>query len=270
MLVQKALASSLNPTTGHRRLRRAVRTVLALALAACSPSEPGSAPPDVIDGSPSCPDCEIAFRPVALLGSDDDPGSAWDGAAGDGCMLAQLSTGEFLLGGIAGGDDIFVYDAGGQFVRAMSRQGQGPGELQGMARIWVGPGDTLFVADDGNTRLQVLSSRRGGLNPQVARVVVVHGPQDGQRLAIGPLARFSSTRAISSGEWSPPSGNIVATTPATVASRWASVAGWTATSRLTERGKEPSSSAIRIACSSSPARAKRPSNTANTGPLANK
>ena len=73
-------------------------------------------------------------------------------------MLAQLSTGEFLLGGVVGGDDIFVYDAGGQFVRAMSRQGQGPGELQGMARIWVGPGDTLFVADDGNTRLQVLTS----------------------------------------------------------------------------------------------------------------
>lgn len=146
-------------TAGRWCTGRAARIVLSLSMAACSPTGRGSAPLDVISEPMSCPDCEIAFRPVALLGSDNDPGSVWDRAAGDGCMLAQLSTGEFLLGGVAGGGDIFVYDADGRFARAMVRQGQGPGEVQGMARIWVGPGDTLFVADDGNNRLQVLTSR---------------------------------------------------------------------------------------------------------------
>ena len=139
---------------------RARLTVLAfpLALAACRPSGDGALPLHVIDGSASCPDCEIEFRPIALLGGEDDPGSVWGRAAGDGCMVAQLSTGEFLLGGVAGGGDIFVYDVEGRFRRTMSRQGQGPGEVQGVVRIWVGPGDTLFVADDGNNRLQVLTS----------------------------------------------------------------------------------------------------------------
>ena len=146
--------------TARLTLRAARRTLLALPLAlmACWPSGQEAVPPQVIDGSASCPDCKIAFRPVALLGGEDDPGSVWDRAAGDGCMVAQLSTGEFLLGGVAGGGDIFVYDAEGRFLRTMSRQGQGPGEVQGMVRIWVGPGDTLFVADDGNNRLQVLTS----------------------------------------------------------------------------------------------------------------
>ena len=135
-------------------------TVLAfpLALAACRPSGDGALPLQVIDGSASCPDCEIEFQPIAVLGGEDDPGSVWGRAAGDGCMVAQLSTGEFLLGGVAGGGDIFVYDVEGRFRRTMSRQGQGPGEVQGVVRIWVGPGDTLFVADDGNNRLQVLTS----------------------------------------------------------------------------------------------------------------
>lgn len=63
-----------------------------------------------------------------------------------------------MLGAVAGGGEIFVYDAGGQFKGVMTREGQGPGEVRGMVRIWAGPGDTLFVADDGNNRLQVMTS----------------------------------------------------------------------------------------------------------------
>ncbi len=146
----------------RRLLPRKALTALALSLAAaCSLPEqdPGAAPTQTIDESAVCRDCEIGFRTVAVLGNDDDPGSAWHRAAGDGCMVAQLSTGDFVLGAVAGGGEIFVYDSDGRFVRGLGRSGQGPGEVQGMVRIWAGPGDTLFVADDGNNRMQVLTSR---------------------------------------------------------------------------------------------------------------
>lgn len=143
-------------------LPRKALTALALSLAAaCSPPEQdtGAAPMQTIDESAVCRDCEIGFRTVAVLGNDGDPGSAWHRAAGDGCMVAQLSTGDFVLGAVAGGGELFVYDSDGRFVRGLGRSGQGPGEVQGMVRIWAGPGDTLFVADDGNNRMQALTSR---------------------------------------------------------------------------------------------------------------
>lgn len=141
---------------------RKALTGLVLSLAAgCSPPEQDTdaATTRSIDESAVCRDCEIVFRTVAVLGNDGDPGSAWHRVAGDGCMVAQLSTGDFVLGAVAGGGEIFVYDSGGRFVRGIGRSGQGPGEVQRMVRIWAGPGDTLFVADDGNNRMQVLTSR---------------------------------------------------------------------------------------------------------------
>ena len=108
-----------------------------------------------IDGNAVCADCQIEYRHVVTLGSDTDPASVWEGAAGLECMVAQLSTGEFVLGGVASRGDIFMYDDRGRFTRSIGRQGQGPGELTSRARILVAAGDTLWVADDGNVRMQV-------------------------------------------------------------------------------------------------------------------
>lgn len=109
----------------------------------------------LIDGDPICADCRINFRHVVTLGSDADPASVWEGAAGYECMVAELSTGEFVLGGVESRGDVFVYDRQGRFTRSISRQGQGPGEITSRARILVTDGDTLWVADDGNVRMQI-------------------------------------------------------------------------------------------------------------------
>ncbi len=132
----------------------------ALTINACDQHEPhdsndAGSGTRLIDGDPICPDCQINFRHVATLGSEADPASVWEGAAGSECMVAQLSTGKFVLGGVASRGDVFMYDDQGRFIRSISRQGQGPGELTSRARILVSAGDTLWVADDGNVRMQV-------------------------------------------------------------------------------------------------------------------
>ena len=111
-----------------------------------------------IDGDPLCPDCQIVFREVATLGGDDDPGSVWELAGGGECMVARLGTGEFLLGAVTGGGQIFVFDSEGGFSRTIGRSGRGPGEFRRMAAIAAGEGDTIFAKDDGNGRLQVLTA----------------------------------------------------------------------------------------------------------------
>ena len=108
----------------------------------------------LIDGDPLCPECRIVFQDVVTLGGDDDPASVWQRAAGLGCMVAELGTGEFVLGGVAGGGEVFVYDAQGRFTRTLGKRGEGPGELSGTARLLTGAGDTLWVADAGNVRMQ--------------------------------------------------------------------------------------------------------------------
>ncbi len=156
----------LRVTRSRSRRRRAFKTGVAfaaLATSTCVQRElPDSRDADsytrVIDGDPICADCQINFRHVVTLGSDADPASVWEGAAGSECMVAELGTGEFVLGGVASRGDVFVYDDQGRFSRSIGRQGQGPGELTSRARILVTAGDTLWVADDGNVRMQVWTS----------------------------------------------------------------------------------------------------------------
>ena len=137
--------------------------ILTAIFGACSPSD-GRLSSDLggevrlIDGDPLCPDCEIVFREVATLGGDDDPGSVWERAGGGECMVAGLGNGEFLLGAVTGGGQLFVFDSEGRFSRTIGRSGRGPGEFRRMAALAVGEGDTIFAKDDGNGRLQILTA----------------------------------------------------------------------------------------------------------------
>lgn len=47
---------------------------------------------------------------------------------------------------------ISVFDSDGTFSHHVGREGQGPGELGGAHDIYIGRGDTLWIADDGNAR----------------------------------------------------------------------------------------------------------------------
>lgn len=49
-------------------------------------------------------------------------------------------------------DQISVFDSDGAFSHQVGREGEGPGEIGGAHHLYIGPGDTLWIADDGNSR----------------------------------------------------------------------------------------------------------------------
>lgn len=105
----------------------------------------------------ACPDCEIVLEEVAVLGDLTDSTSIRQDATGAGCMVGRLSSGEFVVSGTVGGGRMSVYDGPGPAVRTIGRPGEGPGELGSYLRIWVGEGDSLFVIDEANARVQLLT-----------------------------------------------------------------------------------------------------------------
>ncbi|MEQ8330405.1 MAG: hypothetical protein RH859_08100 [Longimicrobiales bacterium] len=134
-----------------------------LALPACdgeveSPSLKTGPGLYTIEGESSCAECEIVLEDIAVLGAPEDSTSIREDAAGRGCMVGQLSTGEFVVSGSVGGGQLVVYAGSGPSRRSIGRRGRGPGEFGSVLRVWVGPGDTLFVADERNARIQVLTA----------------------------------------------------------------------------------------------------------------
>jgi hypothetical protein len=111
-----------------------------------------------VAGDPVCEECTIEFREVAVLGAITDPTSVSEDAALSHCTVGMLSTGEYVLSSPVGGGELVVYDGRGQFLRTIGRPGQGPGEFGRTLRLLVGPGDTLYVHDFSQRRLQVLTA----------------------------------------------------------------------------------------------------------------
>lgn len=151
---------------GFMRKHESQTTLFLIALTTWSfgcgpPSDPVNKalePELIIDGGPACAECEIRLQTVALLGGPRDPASVAPDAAGRNCALARLSTGEFVLGAVVGGGELFVFQSDGTMTGRIGRRGQGPGELSGTLALAVGAGDTLFVLDNDQARLSVFSS----------------------------------------------------------------------------------------------------------------
>ena len=68
---------------------------------------------------------------------------------------ALLSGGRIALG-VAGSREIRIYDAAGNLLSKVGREGSGPGEFQNLGGLWVGPGDSLLVSDLLVRRLSVI------------------------------------------------------------------------------------------------------------------
>lgn len=139
----------------------ALLALISSALGCGTDTDSGSGPSGLellIEGEPNCTECEIQLRPVALLGNLNDPSSVAPDAAGRDCALARLGTGEFALGDVVGGGEIFVYGENGALSRRVGHRGHGPGELSGILQLAVGPGDSLLVLDNDQARLSVFSS----------------------------------------------------------------------------------------------------------------
>lgn len=111
-----------------------------------------------VAGDPECRECRIELAHLATLGDATDTVGVLPNAAGRECMVGRLSTGEFVLSGVAGGGFLAVYDATGKPVRTIGRRGAGPGEFRSPLRVAVGSGDSLYVLDDANSRIQVVSA----------------------------------------------------------------------------------------------------------------
>ncbi len=111
-----------------------------------------------VAGDPDCEECRIELVDVVTLGDSTDSVSVQPNAAGRECMVGKLSTGEYVLSGVAGGGFLNIYDTAGKTVRTIGRKGGGPGEFRSPLRVAVGSGDTLYVIDDGNARIQVVSA----------------------------------------------------------------------------------------------------------------
>lgn len=133
------------------------RVALVLLLASCSETRSsGAGSRRVIDGEPSCPNCRVELREIALLGGPMDSSSFRPDAAGRECMVGSLGSGMYVVSAMIGGGHLSVYDSMGALVRTIGRKGAGPGEFGSILRLAVGRDDTLFVMDDSNLRVQVL------------------------------------------------------------------------------------------------------------------
>ncbi|MGH7500614.1 MAG: 6-bladed beta-propeller [Longimicrobiales bacterium] len=131
---------------------------LTIVLASCVGDAPGSRNdlttpnPLRLSGEPVCPECRIVLSQVASLGHPSDPASVQSDAAVAGCMVAAASDGTFLLGGVVGGGEIFVYGRDGQVASSIGQEGAGPGEFGSDLRLMTA-GDTVIVVDNSNARI---------------------------------------------------------------------------------------------------------------------
>lgn len=100
---------------------------------------------------------ELSGAPVTVIGgANGDPDYDLTYAFG----VALLSDGRVAtLSSI--GNKFYLFGADGQGQRTLARPGKGPGELLRPSGAFVLPGDTIFVADDGNRSLSWFVADKG-------------------------------------------------------------------------------------------------------------
>ena len=97
-----------------------------------------------------CSSCRIILSKVASIGSLDSPHAPTNLAD-----VVQNSRGEFIVGPIVTPGAIAVFDSTGRYIRTFGRSGSGPGEQGNAFNIFIGAGDSVYVADLINQRINV-------------------------------------------------------------------------------------------------------------------
>ena len=159
-----------------RNRNAALAAVLSLAVASCADAQRTAHPPTVTDSAgirivtnvlPTTAAATVAQTPTVEIGGGGEP-------------AAELS---MVVGAVRLGDgriaiaeqsvrSIKIFDAQGRFVRAMGRQGAGPGEFSSLTRLDLLAGDSLAAYDGLRATLTVFDT-----TGRVARI---------ERLAAGP------------------------------------------------------------------------------------
>jgi hypothetical protein len=134
---------------------------------------------------PDCESCELQLREVARLGDRDGPGALHDITN----IVRVDGRGRFVIAR-SGGTELLVFDSNGRFIQQVGREGDGPGEFRNAPSIVFGPGDSLYVFDNGQGRLSVFDP--GFRLVRTAPVASVPGPrtialEDGRFVAALPL-----------------------------------------------------------------------------------
>ncbi|MFO7587341.1 MAG: hypothetical protein R6X22_04640 [Gemmatimonadota bacterium] len=91
----------------------------------------------------------LADTPLVDLGSLEGPAATQFFQIGDGALL---SDGGFVLGGF-GSYDLRRFDAEGRHLWTAGREGDGPGEFEGLTSVAAAPGDALLTYDSRQRRI---------------------------------------------------------------------------------------------------------------------
>ncbi|MEX2284549.1 MAG: 6-bladed beta-propeller [Gemmatimonadota bacterium] len=106
-----------------------------------------------IPSTPLCRDCRLEFRRLLGLGAADGEGAL----AGEPTSVVQDTRGNYYITQFQDRTSVVVFSRTGQFVQRIGRTGRGPGEYTRIAFVTVGAGDSLYVFDQANARITVLS-----------------------------------------------------------------------------------------------------------------
>jgi 6-bladed beta-propeller len=135
------------------------RTVVATAFFAVilGPANAADAQtPVAITSDVACESCRLELTRVAVLGTAEGPGAL----AGEPSSVSRNSKGDLFVSQYVNGTEILVFDASGAHLETVGRAGDGPGEYRYIAKLVVGPIDSVYVFDNGGARLTVLAPDR--------------------------------------------------------------------------------------------------------------
>jgi hypothetical protein len=139
---------------GIARARPLFPLALSLVLAGCGGDAARSSGPAVRDSAgariveneryawPDGRGWRLSDRPLLDIGALEEPDYQLFRVAG----AVRLSDGRIVVAN-SGTSELRFYDASGRHLSSAGREGAGPGEFQGLWRIWALPGDTLLAYD---------------------------------------------------------------------------------------------------------------------------
>lgn len=102
---------------------------------------------------PICTDCEIELLHLATLSDSVEPGVLPDQVV---YVSGDAAHGYFVVS--RDRTKVLSFRDSGSHVSMVGRAGDGPGEFRNVRRVFLGPGDSVFVSDWGTGRLTVFSA----------------------------------------------------------------------------------------------------------------
>ena len=146
----------------YRNRNVALAAVLSIAVASCADAQRTAHPPTVLDSAgirivtnvlPTNAAATIGSSPTLDIGGGEDAAGALAGVMG----AVRLGDGRVAIADQST-RSIKLFDAKGRFVRAIGRQGAGPGEFTSLVRLDLLPGDSLAAYDGLRATLTVFDT----------------------------------------------------------------------------------------------------------------